>query len=149
MSTRQSPRPLDSYPAALVYDCWGQAHRSPTVRRNGSRVSLPAPLDCPIYSEQHEEDEDDPDPDEGAVPDQRVLLLQALERSPRFTQVEIRTLHALVVEGLTLTQIARIEGCSRQAVVARLVGSNAGHGGVLRKVQAMSRFHAMLPESDN
>ncbi len=147
MSTRLSPRPLDAYPAALVYDCWGQAHRSPTVRRNGSKVFLPAPHDHPTDPEQREDD--DPDTDDGAVPDPRVLLLQALERSSRFTQVEIRTLYALIVEGLTLTQIARIDGCSRQAIVARLVGSNAGHGGVLRKVQAMSRFHATLPESDN
>lgn len=108
-----------------VYDCWGQPHRSRSVRRNGSRVYLPARLDHPVEVEQMQED---PARTSDARRDhERTAALQALQHSARFTQTEMRTLSALVVDGLSLSEIARAEGCSRQAIVARLVGSTAGH----------------------
>lgn len=147
MSRRRSTRPADAHHTARVYDCWGQPHRSRSVKRNGSRVYLPARLDHPVEVEQMQEDP--ARMSDGPSGHERALALQALQHSARFTQTEMRTLSALVVDGLSLSEIARAEGCSRQAIVARLVGSTAGHGGILRKVRALRPFRVALPESNN
>jgi hypothetical protein len=55
--------------------------------------------------------------------------------------VEIRTLHALVVLRLTIAEIAIRDGCSRQAVLARLNGNSRGQGGIIKKAYA---FHGAV-----
>jgi hypothetical protein len=73
-------------------------------------------------------------PDDGMTrASRRAASFDALARSGWFTQTELATIRALAFQGLTLTQYARLERCSRQAVCARLYGNSRGHGGLLRK----------------
>lgn len=67
----------------------------------------------------------------------RARLLDVMRASGLFSAVEIDTIHALAVERLTLAEIATRDGCSRQAVVARLVGNSKGQGGAVRKAERL------------
>lgn len=73
--------------------------------------------------------------------DSRPSVLEAMRESGLFTDVELRTLRALALERLTIAEIAARDGCSRQAVLARLTGNSKGQGGILRKAR---RFQADL-----
>ena len=117
----------------------------PKARRVGARIHIPASLNSP----QDASDNLYPPPDEDDDADEhrrRRDLLDRMCRSGRLTPVEIRTLYALVVEGCSLTEIAKRDGCSRQAVVARLAGSSAGHGGVVRKLHALNAARVATSE---
>jgi hypothetical protein len=57
----------------------------------------------------------------------------------RFSTTELRTMHALLYEGLTLRELARRERVSDVAIHARLVGRR-GRGGLLKKAPAFARW---------
>ena len=115
-----------TYRLSSAYDCWGQRR---TLRR-GTQNSIwfidGSGLDVPsVETEPADHD------------DARTDRLAVLESSGRFTTTEIKTLQALVLERLTVTEIAERHGCSRQAVLARLVGNSRGQGGIVKKAHAL------------
>jgi hypothetical protein len=117
---------LLTYRLGAAIDCWG---RKRLVRR-GSRGGVwfldPTQLDTPEAS--------------GAGPDRdmaRRAALNELRQSGCLTETELATLNGLVAEKLTLEEIAARDGCTRQAVVARLVGNSRGQGGVVKKARRL------------
>ena len=114
-----------TYRLASAHDCWG--HRRPLRwgMRHGvwfldaTGLDEQAPDDIPVstFSREHR--------------------LAEFASSGRFTGIELATLHALIVDRLTINEIARRDGCSRQAVVARLIGNSKGQGGILRKGRSL------------
>ena len=84
--------------------------------------------------------------DEPAVEDrpvdpgtEREQALATLQSSGRFTAIELAALRSLIVDRLTIAEIAERHGCTRQAVIARLVGNSRGQGGIVKKAQALLR----------
>ncbi len=69
--------------------------------------------------------------------DTRRQQLAAAVASGQFTPPELATLRALVIERLTIEEIAQRDGCSRQAVMARLTGNSRGQGGILKKARSL------------
>ena len=114
-----------TYRLASAHDCWG--HRRPL--RWGTRHGIWF-LDATGLDEQ-------PPDDVPASTSSRELRLAEFTASGRFTTIELTTLRALIVDRLTINEIARRDGCSRQAVVARLVGNSKGQGGILRKARSL------------
>lgn len=116
-----------TYRLATAYDCWG--HRRPLRHgvRNGIWFLDATELDLP------------PGDAAQAPACDREQTLAALAATGRFTPTELATLHALVVEHLTIDDIAQRAGCTRQAVMARLVGNSRGQGGVLKKARLLLR----------
>lgn len=115
-------------------DCWGRRRMLRRGIRNGVWFIDGAGLDEP--------QPDDP-ADTAHADDDRRGALQRLIASGAFTHVETATLHALVIERLTIAEIAARDRCSRQAVMARLVGNSRGQGGILRKARTlMATFEA-------
>jgi hypothetical protein len=117
-----------SYRLSAAYDCWGNRR---TLRRgvqNGIWFLDARAIDEPAATEY-----------EIDAAAERPQQLTALTSSGRFSATELATLHALVVERLTIDDIAARDGCSRQAVMARLVGNSRGQGGILKKARAY--FH--------
>ena len=112
-----------TYRLNVAYDCWG--HRR--TLRCGTRGGIWF-LDAGRLDERPREDVP-------AEADTRGRQLAALVASGKFTPIEIRTLHSLVVERLTIDEIAERDGCSRQAVMARLAGNSRGQGGILKKAR--------------
>jgi len=115
-----------TYRLSSAYDCWGQRR---TLRR-GTQNSIwfidGSGLDVPsVETEPADQD------------DARTDRLAVLESSGRFTTTELETLQALVLERLTINEIAERHGCSRQAVLARLVGNSRGQGGIVKKARAL------------
>lgn len=120
-----------SYRLAAAYDCWG--HRRPL--RCGSRGGIWF-IDAGTLGE--------PCADEPLAPDTtRVERLAGLVGSGRFTPTEISTLEALVTQRLTLEEIAERDGCTRQAVIARLAGNSRGQGGIVKKARALLAGHPL------
>ena len=117
-----------TYRLSAAYDCWGNRRALRRGARNGlwfidaSTLDHPhteaAPVDC------HAD---------------RARALDTLRSSGRFTPLELATLHALIVEGSTIAEIATRHRCSRQAVIARVVGNSRGQGGILKKARALLR----------
>lgn len=137
MPSRISPRPLESYPASVVRDIYGRQHRSRSFKWNGVRVYVPHHLETVEASDSSLTDA--AIQDRGSELARRDTILAALIASGRFTPAEIRTLTALA-RGQSLNEIARADGCSRQAVIARLTGNSAGHGGLLRKLASVDQI---------
>lgn len=115
-----------TYRLASAYDCWGIRRSLRRGTRNGIWF-----LDATELDEPHV---DDDVPVSIASRESRMAEFAA---SGRFTPIEIATLHALVVERLTIGEIALRDGCSRQAVVARLVGNSRRQGGILKKARSL------------
>ena len=67
----------------------------------------------------------------------RADQLSALQSSGRFTATELDTLRGLVLDRLSIGEIAERHGCTRQAVIARLVGNSRGQGGIVKKARAL------------
>jgi len=115
-----------TYRLSSAYDCWGNRRSLRRGTQNGiwfidaSRIDEPA-VDAP------------PAEDDAA----RVRRLAEFQSSGRFTAVELATLHALIVDRLSIGEIADQHGCSRQAVLARLVGNSRGQGGIVKKARAL------------
>jgi hypothetical protein len=122
-----------SYRLAAAYDCWGHRRELRCGTRGGVWF-----LDARALAEQRT---DAPEIDA----DTRCQQLAALIASGRFTATEVATLRALVVERLTIDEIAERDGCSRQAVMARLTGNSRGQGGILKKARLLLS-HAPLTE---
>jgi hypothetical protein len=110
-----------TYRLSAAYDCWGQRRALRHGVRNGIWFLDPTGLDEP------------PATDAEAQVCDREQKLADFHSSGRFTPTELATLRALIVERLTIEEIACRDGCSRQAVVARLVGNSRGQGGILKK----------------
>ena len=115
-----------TYRLASAYDCWGRRRSLRWASRGGVWF-----LDATELDQQLPE----PVP---ATADTRQQRLAAIVASGLFTPTELATtLRALVIERLTIEEIAQRDGCSRQAVVARLVGNSRRQGGILKKAQAL------------
>lgn len=122
-----------TYRLASVHDCWG--HRRSL--RSGTRGGV-------WFLDATGLDEQGPEP----LPvddDTRPQQLAAMVASGRFTPTELATLRALVIERLTIEEVAQRDGCSRQAVLARLTGNSRGQGGILKKARSLLP-HAPLGE---
>lgn len=119
---------LLSHRLGVANDCWGQRRHL----RTGCRHSLwyfdprgfdePAPPDVPTVDHYG----------------RREHKLASLIAAGVFTDLEIRTLRRLVLNRMSFSEIAAADGCSRQAVVARIVGNSRGQGGILKKVRALA-----------
>lgn len=107
-------------------DCWGRRRSLRRGIRNGVWFIDGAALDEPEPADQTEAEPHNAD---------RHAALRRLTASGAFTPIEIATLHALVVERLSISEIAARDRCSRQAVMARLTGNSRGQGGILRKAR--------------
>lgn len=115
-----------TYRLGVAYDCWGSRRAVRRASHNGLWLVDTGNLDEPAA--------DDHTPDTNSA---RERLLQVFVASGRFTQKELATLRALVLERSTLDEIAERDGCSRQAVMARLAGNSRGQGGILKKARAL------------
>lgn len=64
---------------------------------------------------------------------ERARRFDELAASGQFTDTELRTIRALAFERLTVIQLAQVDRCSRQAVLARVYGNSRGQGGLLQR----------------
>jgi hypothetical protein len=114
-----------SYRLSAAYDCWGHRRSLRRGTQNGIWFLDSSGIDEPAAAE--------PPVDLGSSRERRLAEFRS---SGRFTAIELATLHALIVERLTIAEIADRHGCSRQAILARLVGNSRGQGGILKKARA-------------
>ena len=125
-----------SYRLSAAYDCWGHRRSLRRGTRHGiwflDPTALDEPLDCDAQTDG---------------PSIRLQRLVEFQSSGRFSSVELATLHALIVDRLTIAEIAERDGCTRQAVVARLVGNSRHQGGILKKARALLRKHGAIATS--
>jgi hypothetical protein len=113
----------------LAYDCWGQQRALRVGTRHGVWFFDAWDFDRrEIYA---------PDGDEDEQPLSRVHKLEVLARSGAFTDLELSTIRRLAIDRMTISEIAAADGCSRQAVMARLAGNSKGQGGILKKALAL------------
>lgn len=115
-----------TYRLASAYDCWGRRRPLRRGTRNGIWFIDATGLDRPQI--------DDDVPVSISTREQQMATFVA---SGRFTPIELATLQALVIGRLTIGEIALRDGCSRQAVVARLVGNSKRQGGILKKARSL------------
>ena len=69
------------------------------------------------------------------------------EATDAFTAVEIRTIKALWLDGLSLRQLAGHEGVTAEAVRNRIEGNRHGQGGVKNKAPEFYRWWAFKNRS--
>lgn len=118
-----------SYRLASAFDCWGHRRRLRCGSRGGIWFMDASALDAP---------RDEIDESAAALRDgERSRTLDLFADSGRFTPTELATLRALAIEHLTFDEIAQRDGCTRQAVVARIVGNSRGQGGIIKKAAAL------------
>lgn len=120
-----------AYRTGSVCDRWGNRRAVGRARRHGTWHLVIGDIDMPVVADDDNIDDIDD------IDARRQALLITFERTGLFTATELRTLNALVVDRLEITEIARREGCSPQAVTARLVGNSRGQGGALRKARRL------------
>ena len=99
---------LSTYRLSAAYDCWGIRRSLRRGSRNGLWFLDATCLGEPVTVRDADADAE---VDRAAARPQR---LAALQMSGQFSQTEIATLHALVIERLTIAEIAERDGCSRQ-----------------------------------
>ncbi len=117
---------------ARVADHDGAARQITVAKRNGRyAIAVSAPGD-------NEPTSAEPGVADASAADRRERLERMVD-SGRFTTTELRTLRCLIVEQLTILEIAARERCTRQAIVARLVGNSKGQGGLVRKADRFWR----------
>lgn len=121
-SARHSLRAL-----AMIANHDGAARHVTLVKHNGRYVigASPSGREEPTNEGAAQDDADD-----GLARYERFHLLAT---SGQFSAAEVRTLHLLAVERLTVAQVAALERCTRQAIVARLVGNSKRQGGLVKK----------------
>jgi len=68
-----------------------------------------------------------------------------LAASGILTARELSTLRRLL-DGLSFAEIAAQDGCTRQAVIARLIGNSKGQGGALRKCRPVAPTSLDAPQ---
>lgn len=117
-----------AYRLLSAYDCWGNRRSLRRGTRNGIWFLDATGIDEPAVQDQPV--------DPGAAREQGLAAFQS---SGRFTAIELATLRSLIVDRLTIAEIAERHGCTRQAVLARLVGNSRGQGGIVKKAQALLR----------
>lgn len=117
-----------SYRLSAVHDCWGNRRQVRCGTQSGTWF-----LDASCLTQAAPLDDGGDDP---ALARQQKLT--EFQQSGRFSPTELATLHALVVERLTIAEIAERDGCSRQAVMARLVGNSRAQGGIVKKARALA-----------
>ena len=127
----QSDRIL-TYRLSAAYDCWGSRRSLRRGSHNGLWFVDAAELDEPAPAEPLTDSSSD-----------RECILQRFAASGRFTDKELSTLRALTVERMTIAEIAARDRCSRQAVIARLIGNTRGQGGILRKARVLLEGEAI------
>ena len=125
-----------TYRLGAAYDCWGHRRIIRWGKRNAIWFIHPTGLDEPTV-----EPRDEPVP----TREQRLAEFVA---SGLFTPLQLATLHGLVVERLTITEVAERHGCSRQAVVSRLLGNSRGQGGILKKARALLTSYRRHEDED-
>lgn len=111
-----------TYRLSAAYDCWGHRRSLRRGTQNGIWFIDATGIDLPDI-------ETAPVDNDAA----RADRLTAFQSSGRFTATELETLQALVLDRLTIAEIAERHGCSRQAVLARLIGNSRGQGGIVKK----------------
>jgi hypothetical protein len=132
-----------TYRLSSAYDCWGHRRTLRTARRHGLWHLGVEDFDMPS-------DAASPDDDGRAGDDERRReALRIFEASGRFTPAEIRTMRALALESLTIDEVARAEGVSRQAIRARIIGNSRGQGGLLKKALDVQRPTSQPPLTVN
>lgn len=112
---------------ARAYDCWNSIRSLRIGARHGIWY-----VDATAFGEPVPVEE--PNAQREATPS-RAARLDALAAQGILTATELSTLRRLL-DGMSFAEIAAQDGCSRQAVVARLVGNSKKQGGVLRKCRA-------------
>lgn len=115
-----------SYRLSSAYDYWGHRRSLRRGTRNGIWFLDATAIDEPL----------NPEPQADPLESMQDQLAE-LRSSVHFTPIELATLDALVVERMTIAEIAQRDGCSRQAVLARIVGNSRGQGGILKKIRAL------------
>lgn len=125
------PRATRRYPLrslAAVSDHAGRRHPVSLAKRNGRAIVVHS-----CFDDAGETPDDELDVEPGDPRMERLRRFVLLAASGRFSRIELRTIYALAVDGLSVAQIACIDRCSRQAVMARLYGNSKGQGGLLKK----------------
>jgi hypothetical protein len=117
-----------TYRLASAFDCWGHRRSLRCASRGGIWFLDLSGLD------ERRDDGDEPAPTRDAERSRTIDLFAA---SGRFTETELATLRALVIERLTFDEIAQRAGCTRQAVLARILGNSRRQGGILKKAAAL------------
>jgi len=115
-----------SFRLSSAYDCWGIRRHLHRGVQNGIWF-----IDARGFDEQQPIALDHPD-----ELSHRQQHLDVCRRSGRFSPTELATLDALIA-GRTIAEIAERDGCSRQAVMARLLGNSRGQGGIVKKARAL------------
>jgi hypothetical protein len=69
--------------------------------------------------------------------ERRRGIFQALVASRRLTARQLATINALAFGRYTIAELAAHEGCSRQAIVARIIGNSRGQGGLVRRARRL------------
>lgn len=114
------------FQSASAYDCWGNRRPLRTSRRHGLWAVDAVGFDLA---------DPEPAPDRADAEACRRRAFRAFTESRRFTARELATIDALAFGNLTITELARREGCTRQAIMARIMGNSRGQGGLLRKAR--------------
>jgi hypothetical protein len=125
------PRATRRYPLrslAAVSDHAGRRHPVSLAKHNGRAIVVHS-----CFNDAGETPVDEPDVERGDPWMERLRRLVLFSASGRFSRIELRTIYALAIDGLSVAQIAHIDQCSRQAVLARLHGNSKGQGGLLKK----------------
>lgn len=91
----------------------------------------------------------EPSPDEPCPEATRAWLreqisgvLNRYQSGGNFSEIELRTIRALWLDGLSLRQFAKSEGVTAEAVRARIEGNRKGQGGIKRKAPQFYRWWA-------
>ena len=121
---------------SAAFDCWGVRRGVTRARRGGG-----------LWYLSLQGFDEPPNSDLEAVQDEgeRKTQLARLEASGAFTAIELATLRALALQHLTFDEIAGRDGCSRQAVVARVVNNSKHQGGMLKKARRLLGEHPTYP----
>lgn len=114
-----------TYRLSAAYDCWGRRRNLRCGTRGGVWFLDRGEIDEPQPNQLHIDN------------NARCQQLAVIVASGRFTATEIATLHALVIDRLSIDEIAQRDGCSPQAVKARLTGNSRGQGGILKKARTL------------
>jgi len=122
-----------TYRLSSAYDCWGNRRSLRRGTQNGIWFIDASRIDEPVV--------DAPPAEDGAA---RVRRLAEFQSSGRFTAIELATLHALIVDRLSIGEIAEQHGCScagRLKLVAQIQ-----EGAVIRRILRHLGLPDVVPE---
>lgn len=121
---------------AAVSDLSGRRQPASRFKHNGRYIFTGGAIDLLYDEPTSESDRDSCDAARAAA---RRRQFDVFAQSGRFSETELRTIRALAFEHLTVAQFAQLDGCSRQAVLARVHGNSRHQGGLLKKVVSLYR----------